>query len=251
LPESTLLKNGPLIIQTLAKPFLPGRQLFALYENHVVIATIRGPLDFPEEVYRLNEHDAWKTLARSRKVTVLSIADIDWMRSYESGVSTDSSVKLTFQRKKAKWSVLLPEKEGTMALTYLAGNFGDKFDATVESTIDVRRKMRWALFLACLLIDGWVAWAMFGLWTTQTISGPTLFVRLIGRIYEARGFATTATITVLCTVFFNILMWVLSLATPPTKRRTMNCGNCGYSLRGSTANRCPKCGTETPASERS
>jgi len=245
LPDPTFPADGPLIIQTLAKPFLPGRQIFALYQNHVVIATVRGPLTFPEGICRSNGHALWPTLARTRKVSVIPISKIDWIRSYEHGVDDESSVKLTFESKKSRWSVTLSEEAGAKVMTYLANNFGDKFDARVESAVDVKRKARWSLFLWCIVVDGYVAWCLYTLWNTQTMYGPKIFVGFIRLVYEARGFSTAAGVTILCTIFLNLLLSAFWFASPPTKRRTMNCGNCGYSLRGSTANRCPECGEKT------
>jgi|GEM_PF-2102195 len=244
MAELTLPYNKPLITRALEKPFLPGRQVFALYEDHVVIAIVRGTQEYPEQIYDLDEgYDAWSTFSRARRVSVIPLADVDQIHSHESGVSSDARVRLTFVLNKARHSVLLPAAEGTTALCYLADKYADKLNPTAESAIDVRRKVVRCLIGVCVLLDVWIAWAMWELWTTQSITGPRFLADFIWGIYEVRGFRTTALVMVLGAVCFNLLMWVLSFATPATEQRALNCSNCGYPLRGLRSNKCPECGS--------
>ena len=241
--------NGPLIVKALGKPFLPGRRVFALYEDHVVTAIVRGPQDFPDAIYEPDGHHAWRTLARTRRVSVLSLADVDWIKSYEgNNYDFGASVRLTFLHQNKKMSVLLPEQEGKHALVYLAENFADKLDPKVESTIDARRKQVWILITLCVMTNGWLGWAIWELWTTSSLSGPKLLVGIIWAIYEARGFATTAGVCLLGAVFFDVMMFTFSLIRPPNEPRALNCSNCGYQLRGLQGAECPECGTTIKSS---
>ncbi len=249
MPNVTFPVDGPLIVQTLKKPFLPGRQMFAIYERHVVTAIVRGPQDFPEAIYGPNGADAWRTLTRARRVLVLPLIDVDWIRSYESDIDgATSTVRLTFLHKNKKLRVLLPEKEGTLALAYFGERFADKLDPKVESAIDARHKQVWSLLIACVLVDGWFGWAIWELWTTSSLSGPKLMVDFIWNIYETRGFGTTAGVCVFFAVCFNLMMLTFSFIRPPKKPRALNCSNCGYQLRGLRGTECPECGSTIKSS---
>lgn len=244
---STLPGDRPLITRTLEKPFLPGRQVFALYRDHAVIAIVRGVQELPERIYSPDGHDAWRAFSRARRVSVIPLAEVDRILSHESGTGNDATVKLTFVSNKAHRSVLLPVAEGTTALLYLADRYADILNPTAESSMDARRKMIRCLIGLCLLLDVWVAWSIWELWTTQSITGPSFLVDFMWYVYEQRGFRTAAAVMALGAVFFNLLMWVLSFATPTTQRRTLNCSNCGYLLRGMRSNRCPECGSTIAA----
>lgn len=242
MSNSTLPADGPLIIRTLEKPFFPGRRVFALYEDHVVIATVRGHPPFPKRINAGRKSDDWETLPGTRRVSVLRLADVARIRSYEKGNGPDSTVRLTFVCDDATHSVLLPEAMGTLALAHLAENCEDKLDPEVESVVELRRSSGWSLVVVCLLLDGWVAFILWELATRGSITGPRFLVDIVRRVYESRGFGATALVCGLGAVFFNLLMWVLSFATPPTKARLLNCAHCGYRLRGLKSEKCPECG---------
>lgn len=244
LSELDLPDDGPLIMKTLEKPFLPGHQVLALYDDHVVFAIVQGSQEFPEEILGPGGAKVWSTFDRARKVLVLPHAEVEWIKSHERCVENGSAIKITFLFKKMKKSVLLPEKEGAIALTSLAEKFGDKLDPTVDSAVDVQHYTNLITLLICLLLDGWLAWALWDLWNNNAITGPRLIVDFMWLFYESRGFATTATLSIVCVALFNWLMLVVCLSKSPPRTYTLNCSNCGYQLRGLTSKKCPECGTK-------
>ncbi len=244
MTELTLPNDEPLIIRTLEKPFLPGRQVFALYKDHLVFAIVRGTQDFPEEILSSNGADAWQTFDRAKKVLVLAHIDVDWIKSHERSAVNGGGVKLSFVYQKMKKTVQLPGKEGALVLTLLAEKFADKLDPKIDSAIDVRSQLIRIAIASCLLLDGFLAWMLWDLWYNQAITGPSIVVDIMWHIYKSRGFSMTATISILFAAMLNWLMLIVCLSKPPTRKYALNCSNCGYQLRGLTSNKCPECGTE-------
>ena len=235
--------NLPLILKTAKKPFLPGRQYVAIYEDHMVIAIVRGRLEGPVELHASKGADAWRKLPRARRISIIPLAEVDWIKSYEHGTSRSNTIQLTFSRGNSKFSVELPPEQGAIALAYLADKYGDKLDAKAESAIDARRKQLHSIIIICLIVNSWLAWSVWSLWRMGSITGPKVLVRPIYSFYETYGLTTTAIASAIGAACFNVILFACLLIRLPVEPRTLNCTHCGYRLQGLSGSQCPECGT--------